>query len=113
MKASLEEIASKDVGEYVVETMVEVEFTYGAVLLNPELAAVNVVRRPQEPTVSADWVKGTEDVIDCQSMVVLIGNGRLVGCIVMMEVLISERLLIDVDQEPTELVSDPKVLEKL
>lgn len=54
MKAILEEIASKDVGEYGVETMVEVEFTYGAVLLNPELAAVNVVRRPQEPTVSAD-----------------------------------------------------------
>ena len=46
-------------------------------------------------------------------MVVLIGNGRLVGRLVMMEVLISERLLTDVDQEPTELVSDPKVLEKL
>ena len=112
MKAILEEIASKDL-EYVVETMVKVEFTYGAVLLKPELAAVSVVCRPEEPTVSADRVKGTEDVIDCQSMVVLIGNGRLVGCLVMMEVLISERLLTDVDQEPTELISDSKVLEKL
>lgn len=53
MKAILEEIASKDL-EYVVETMVEVEFTYGAVLLKPELAAVNVVCCPEEPTVSAD-----------------------------------------------------------
>ena len=54
MKAILEEIASKDVEEYVVKTMVEVEFTYGAVRLKPELAAVNVVCRPEEPTVSAD-----------------------------------------------------------
>jgi hypothetical protein len=91
----------------------EVELAYGAVVFKPEPGVDNEVCAPCEFMVLADSVSDTDDAVGFQPLVVLVGKGQLVGCLVMMEVLMSVRLLADVCQEPTELISDSRVFEKL
>lgn len=61
----------------------------------------------------AESVSIVEDTVGFHSIDVLVGKGTLVGRQVMMEVLMPVRLLAGVDKDPTELMSDSTVLEKL
>lgn len=62
----------------------------------------------------AESVSIVEDTVGFHSIDVLVGKGTLVGRQVMMGVLIMPvGLLAGVDKDPTELMSDSTVLEKL
>jgi hypothetical protein len=111
--ASLEEVTFPNGGEYVAEFVVEVELAYGAVAFKPEPAVDSEVCGPWELMVLVEPVSNVEDTVEFHPLEVLLGKGRLVGCLVMMEVLMSVRLFADVDKDPTELISDSMVLEKL
>jgi hypothetical protein len=111
--ASLEEVTFPKGGEYVAEFVIEVELAYGAVVFMIEPDVDDEVCGPWELIVLAELVINVEDIVDFHSMEVLVGKGKLVGWLVMMEVLMSVRLLADVGKDPTELISDSMVLEKL
>lgn len=66
-------------------------------LLNPAVVTEDVASLPLGPVVLSDSESDTEDVSDCQTKLVLVGKGKLVGCLDMMTVLIPGKLSREVD----------------
>jgi hypothetical protein len=82
---------------YVSLAVIVVELMYGVVLLKPAVVVGNVVSVPWGLIVLSDSDHDIEDAADCQTKVVLIGKGKLVGCSDMMTVLIPGKLSREVD----------------
>lgn len=66
-------------------------------LLNPAVVIENVASLPLGPIVLSDSESDIEDIVDCQTKLVLVRKGKLVGCSDMMTVLIPGKLSIEVD----------------
>lgn len=77
--------------------------------MNPAVVRENVTSLALGPMVLSDSESDAEDVSDCQTKLVLVGKGKLVGCLDMITVLIPR----EVGRELNVLLTDPTLLEKL
>lgn len=113
MIVAKEEAPTSELRGCVSMAVVEVELPYGAVLLDPELTADDVASELWEVIALADPDQDSDNEVVRQSMVVLVGNGKLEECPVMMEVLTPGRGAKDVERKLNVLISDDIVCEKL
>lgn len=97
MTVAKEEASPSELRGCVSMAVIEVELPYGAVLLDPELTADDVSSELWEVIAPADPDQDSDNVVVRQSMVVLVGNGKLEECPVMMEVLTPGRGVKDVE----------------